>query len=397
MKEKLWVPFQWGVGSHFGWGVYGLNLLLNSADDPDVLLIPSDTIVKENIVLDPLRQRIIRPAMTAADTMADMLRAHAGTTVQLAQPVLHGLGNQFIGMISVHDTWLVGQPTIGVLFMEDTNLDAESRDRGKDYALLVAGSTWNRSLLESAGFTSLATVFQGVDRTLFHPGPRQGLLPGRFKVFSGGKLEFRKGQDLTLLAFRAFHARHPEAMLVTAWHSPWPTVADSLTANARLTPVPYINDQLDSTAWAVENGIPAESFIDLGTMANFQLPTVLREMDVAVFPNRCEGGTNLVAMEAMACGLPTILSANSGHLDLIRDGVCLPLRHQGPVSVVDGVGTEGWGESDVEEIVESMEAVWRDRDAARRMGDAAATMMVDWSWEAQIDALKRTVYPYFGI
>ena len=58
------------------------------------------------------------------------------------------------------------------------------------------------------------------------------------------------------------------------------------------------------------------------------MPEVLREVDVAVFPNRCEGGTNLVAMEALASGLTCILSKNTGHLDLIRADNCLPLATQ---------------------------------------------------------------------
>ena len=41
---------------------------------------------------------------------------------------------------------------------------------------------------------------------------------------------------------------------------------------------------------------------------------VMQEADVALFPNRCEGGNNLVALEAIASGVPTILSANTGHL-----------------------------------------------------------------------------------
>ena len=47
------------------------------------------------------------------------------------------------------------------------------------------------------------------------------------------------------------------------------------------------------------------------------MPKYLISSDTALFPNRCESGTNLVAMEAMAAGIPVILSNNSGHLDLI--------------------------------------------------------------------------------
>jgi hypothetical protein len=40
-------------------------------------------------------------------------------------------------------------------------------------------------------------------------------------VFTGGKIEFRKAQHLVLMAFREFAARHDDAVLVAAWHSPW--------------------------------------------------------------------------------------------------------------------------------------------------------------------------------
>jgi hypothetical protein len=57
---------------------------------------------------------------------------------------------------------------------------------------------------------------------LFRPRPKTGWHGDRFKIFSGGKLEFRKGQDLVLLAFRAFAHRHSDVLLGTAWSQPWP-------------------------------------------------------------------------------------------------------------------------------------------------------------------------------
>ena len=42
-------------------------------------------------------------------------------------------------------------------------------------------------------------------------------------------------------------------------------------------------------------------------------------------------GTNLVAMECMASGVPTIVSANTGHLDLASLGGCYTLTQQGRV------------------------------------------------------------------
>jgi glycosyltransferase involved in cell wall biosynthesis len=118
------------------------------------------------------------------------------------------------------------------------------------------------------------------------------------------------------------------------------------------------------------------------------LPPVLRAMDVAVFPNRCEGGTNLVAMECMACGVPAILADNTGQRDLVAPGACLPLATQGPVP-----GRPGWGESEVGEIVEALETAWRDRMRARAIGRAGAERLARLSWRAQAAELKRALLP----
>jgi glycosyltransferase involved in cell wall biosynthesis len=101
-------------------------------------------------------------------------------------------------------------------------------------ALIIAGSTWNERILRAHGIVATTTVLQGVDASLFHPAPRSGAIPHRFVVFSGGKLEFRKGQDLVLAAFRAFRQRHPEALLLTAWSSPWSELTEG--AGCRTSP-----------------------------------------------------------------------------------------------------------------------------------------------------------------
>jgi glycosyltransferase involved in cell wall biosynthesis len=126
------------------------------------------------------------------------------------------------------------------------------------------------------------------------------------------------------------------------------------------------------------------------------MPAVLREMDVALFPNRCEPGTNLVAMECMAVGLPVILSANTGHLDLMTPENSYALSRQAPVDPVRASvgGSAGWGESDCEEILAQLEAIYTDSaEAARRGGQAAATL-AQLPWQRQIQALKTTILPY---
>jgi glycosyltransferase involved in cell wall biosynthesis len=293
--------------------------------------------------------------------------------------------------------FVFGKPTIGMVFSIDTMLDQAARQRAARFPLIVAGSRWNQQVLQSAGIGPVALVLQGIEPALFHPGPRTGRFAGRFAVFSGGKLEYRKGQDLVMRAFREFHRRHDEALLVTAWHSPWPHLARGLAGTGGVPPSVNAAGHLDVPAWAAAHGLPAAAILDLGALSNPQMPAVLREMDAALFANRCECGTNLVAMEAMACGVPTVLSANTGHLDLMEADNCYALTRQGPVDpVLASVGgAEGWGESDIEEMVEQLEAIYRDPAEAARRGTRAAASLARLSWPRQVQALKAAILPYF--
>jgi glycosyltransferase involved in cell wall biosynthesis len=127
-------------------------------------------------------------------------------------------------------------------------------------------------------------------------------------------------------------------------------------------------------------GFPAESFVDIGPLANAQTAELLREIDLAVFPNRCEGGTNLVAMECMACGVPVVLFRNTGHLGLIEPSNCYALDFQIPIAEITGrKDLEGWGESSIDELVTKMEQAYAEWDEAQQRGDAAAAFMKEWS------------------
>jgi glycosyltransferase involved in cell wall biosynthesis len=107
-----------------------------------------------------------------------------------------------------------------------------------------------------------------------------------------------------------------------------------------------------------------------------------------VFPNRCEGGTNLVAMESMCAGVPVILSANTGHLDLLEPGNGLPLRDQRPVDAPGlELGTEGWGESQIDEIIARLELAYDDRAGLAALAAAGRRTMERIAWPGQIERL----------
>ena len=95
-------------------------------------------------------------------------------------------------------------------------------------------------------------------------------------------------------------------------------------------------------------------------------------------------------METMACGIPCIIAANTGQLDLVGKDRCFPLNDQKPVEMPGG-GTKDWGESSVEELLETMEQAYQNRDHARKIGHGGADFMRGWSWPNQIGKLLDTL------
>jgi glycosyltransferase involved in cell wall biosynthesis len=384
---------QWSISSFFGWGVYGLNLALNWAGDGEIEPVCVSSMSPGTINVDPLRQRALLPFLLRSMQFQQQIAQHSGSGATADAPLLLALGNGFQGSPAAHNVTLEGNPTIGVIFFEEA-LDPEAVKRGKQLPMIITGSTWNERVLRAYGFENVQTILQGVDPTHFHPGPKLGVMGDRFLIFSGGKAELRKGQDIAMAAFRIFAKRHPEATLVTAWHSPWPHFARGLDQTGLVAPVVFDKEgKLDVTAWAAANDIAPQQIMDLGNIPNVDMPTVLREMDAALFTNRSEGGTNLVAMECMACGVPVVLSRNTGHLDLIKDDNCYPLDQQKAVdnrwNSVGGVAC--WGESQVEEVVERLEQIFADREGARLRGARAARMMQRLTWADTARQMKAMV------
>jgi glycosyltransferase involved in cell wall biosynthesis len=150
---------------------------------------------------------------------------------------------------------------------------------------------------------------------------------------------------------------------------------------------------LNLRPWLLRQGLPEGSFIDLPFTHNLLMPSVLRDCDMAIFPNRCEGGTNLVAMEAMACGVPTYVSYNTGQKDLVDLIGCGALRQQGAVKQsVSMQTTQDWGESSVEETVAAMETVYHNRqDERRRATTVAEIVRAEWEWGGLNEKLIATV------
>jgi len=379
-----WLGISWTISNRYGWGVYGLNLALELIDRGHPF-----PVCLEKIVLEHLPKETVATLQPLVDFQNENLKhMHRVGKVATLQntTVLHAMGNNLEWGLISHS--FEGEANVGVIFFEDTNFSPEGLARMARLDCMIAGSTWNGRVLEEAGAKKVKTVFQGIDTRLFRPLPRKGVYDGKFAVFSGGKLDFRKGQDIVLEAFRIFSQKHDDAILVTAWHNLWPYTALGYIHSPHTKTLPKVDAEgnLKIAEWVAMHGIPPEKFIDLGLVPNDQMPDHLKEMDLALFPNRCEGGTNLVAMETMACGVPSIIAANTGQLDLSNEEHCFVLPSDAPVQLPE-YGTDGWGESSVEELVALMEKAYGDRMGTRERGLAGAEFMHQWSWKNQIGKL----------
>ncbi|MCC7168435.1 MAG: glycosyltransferase [Rhodospirillales bacterium] len=369
------VGLDWPVSSYTGWGVFGLHLALaieRQGKAKPVLFHPP-AIDLDSVRAARFRAIEVRPLPSAP----------------LDFPVLRALGND-----GQRITAIEGLEDRGLIFFENTLFSPQGLAGLGALKTLIAGSAWNGWLLTQAGLGNVAVRPQGVDETLFFPGARMGLWRERFVVFSGGKIELRKGQDIVLKAFARFQARHPEALLVTAWHNfSTDRLADMARSPHGVGPVPKDAKGLpDFAAWATANGLAPDAFLDLGFRSNREMGAILRECDTALFPNRAEGGTNLVAMECLASGLPTILAANTGQLDLTESVPCFPLRRQAPVErTLAGMACAGWGESDLEEIDQRLEAIYADRKGARELGRESAKAMLAWTWSIRAQAVAEAL------
>ncbi|MEG4208026.1 tetratricopeptide repeat protein [Microcoleus sp. Pol7_A1] len=379
------IGISWPVSITSGWGIYGMNLTLQLLRNPawEVALLVPPSITSESI--NPLHKSLLLPVVEKQKNFQELVTANSDKQITCNFPVLYALGNNLAS--SGVENQITSASQIGVIFFEDTRITAEALEKAKKYSAIVAGSNWNADVLRSCGLTNVAMVNQGIDPAIFHPAPKSNLFGDRFVIFSGGKLEYRKGQDIVIAAFKRFRAKHPEALLLTTWHNFWPQYMLGIEQTGNVAGLPNINrdGSLGISQWLATNGLPIDSFIDIGLIPNHLAGQILREADCAVFTNRCEGGTNLVAMESMACGIPTILSANTGHLDLIYHNICYPLSNQGRVKpTAHFSGVEGWGESEVAEVVEALEQIYTNREESKSRGLAAANFMLNWTWEKQV-------------
>lgn len=277
-----------------------------------------------------------------------------------------------------------GRTNIGYCFFEnDIEVLRHTRRAAREWDFIVAGSSWCEYQLRIGGVKQTATILQGIDPVNFHPAPPRPD-DGRFIVFSGGKFELRKGQDLVMAAMRVFMQRHSDACLVCSWYNQWPF------SLATMAQSPHISfRQTDEECLVLlqrtlhENGLPLERIYLAPLIDNSQMRQIYAQTDIGIFPNRCEGGNNMVMCEYMACGRTVIASDCTGHADVITPRNAFPLTGYTPLVVNDAQERPCavWHVPSVEELIEQLESAYLHREKAVEKAAVAGEDMKRLSWD----------------
>jgi len=275
------------------------------------------------------------------------------TQYPLIQAVQHDLSD-YLGDFN-------GSRKIAITFA-DRKIHTSLAQRAKKFDVMIAGSTWCKELLEQYGVNS-QVILQGVDPLLFNKSrSKKQMFLEDFVVFSGGKFEHRKGQDVTLKAYKVIQDRYPDVKLVCAWMNPY-TDESGLKA-------------------LQDSKIDMSRVIIIPNMPNFMMPQIYQNTDVGIFPSRCEAGTNLVMMEYMACGKPAIATIGTGQRDLISDKTGIVLDNSGVCDLLEnGQVISKWEEPNIDSAIDKLDWSYKHRTKIKSLGLQGAKLLSEYTWD----------------
>lgn len=191
---------------------------------------------------------------------------------------------------------------------------------------LTVSRLWRRRLAEEHGL-SATLVGNGVDRHLFCPEPdgrgdalrdRLGLHGGPVFLAVGG-IEARKNTIAIVQAFGELLTRKPSARLVIAGGA---TLLDHGAYRAAFH------------AACGRLGPDRSRIVMAGLIEQADMPALYRIADALVFPSLVEG-FGLVALEAMACGTPAIVSRIAPFTEHFGEGDVLWCEPHRPASITE--------------------------------------------------------------
>ena len=174
-----------------------------------------------------------------------------------------------------------------------------------------------------------------------------------YRFLSVFKYEHRKGPDILLKSYwKAFSATDNVELIIRSYKPSWLPGTKDLTRIFRDFAKKNFNkrlEELPKVTWIRENLSRKEMFALYKSVSSFVLPT------------RGEGWC-LPCVEAMASGLPIIVTNYSGPLSYLNASFSYPIK------VRDRLNDDGTAEPDLEESIRLMRHLYKNRREGRQKG-----------------------------
>lgn len=343
-KDERRFAFMSEIDEVSGWGNVSTNLIKYSARKYDISQIGKLMNVTENSVLKANR-RDIDP--------------HEALIIH-EQPKNSWFESPF-------------QKKIAIVPFETTKIPSSWINRINSCDALLVPCMQNMEAFKASGVKiPIELIHWGVDPKKFYELERPAVTTNRpFTFGTMGALSLRKGTDVLVKAFlRAFpNGENVRLICKTSFYHFMFATKDK-RVKVDVTPVPH--EEL--------------------------LNTFFKEVDCFVFPTRGEG-FGLTPLEAMATGIPAIVTGWSGPVEYMTPEVGWTINHtMTPAKdfseTVYKEDCGDWAEPSEDHLVELLRYAYEHQDEVRQKGkNAAEHVRKDWLWDTKIemfhDALEK--------
>ncbi|HKE55406.1 MAG TPA: glycosyltransferase [Pyrinomonadaceae bacterium] len=295
------------------------------------------------------------------------------------EPVMPSADHPGVGLGPVERmAGVVGSPRVGFVVWETTIIPPEKLNVLRSLDAIWTTSRWGRQLLlnNGIGAEKISVVPKGVDVERFKPGPGKDHSLRRFRFLFVGKWEIRKGVEDLLQAFAdEFHVDEPVELVIHGSN-------------------PYLRGfDLERNIRHVL-GSRVASVIASRPLAEEGMVRLYNSCDAFVLPTRGEGW-GLPIMEAMACGLPVIVTEYSAPREYLSQETAYLIGVEKLIPVCDpiffraGTAYGEWAQPDLGHLRKLMRHVFENQAEAREKGQAGrADVCCRWTWDHAVTTAR---------
>jgi GT2 family glycosyltransferase len=291
--------------------------------------------------------------------IADMIRARR---LDAARPqVVYGQGDIFYRNFGAYK--------IGFTMLETDGIPDEWARQANLMDEVWCPSEFNAKTFRDSGVTRPIHVIPlGIDPAYFNPHIRSARVSDGYTFLSVFEWSERKAPELLLRAFNEeFSSKEPVVL-----------VCKILNADTSVN----VHEEIRRLELNPEGG---QIHVSLNhVVPSYQLGMLYRSADCFVLTTRGEGW-GMPILEAMACGLPVIVTDWSAQCDFMNAGNAYPLAVDRLVPAVAKcpyyTGLR-WAEPSYWDLRRLMRHVYRNAGEARAMGEkASAEVLSRWTWD----------------